>query len=216
MRADEVLDVFQVVVFRVFVAGAGPQQALGFGPFRLQSRPARAGKNAFVQLIRLLGAGQGHFARHRLGQGGFLAVFGRDFFQHGVNQHVDTAEKEASHRVDARDGQARAGPVFEAVQVGFGHQLVALQAKNQGYVHVHALGDEAANGGQALQRGRHFNHHVGAVHGVPQGQAFGDGAFGVVHQRGRHFEAHVAVGAVVGAVVEGPEQVAGGLHVGYG
>ncbi|MEJ7663580.1 MAG: hypothetical protein WKG07_30595 [Hymenobacter sp.] len=48
LRADEAFYVLQVVVLRVFIARAGPQQALRVRVLIGQGLPARAGKNILL------------------------------------------------------------------------------------------------------------------------------------------------------------------------
>ena len=187
----------------------------GRAPWRRQFLKPGAAEDFLIDGIGHLGAGDGHLAdevRRRLGLG--PAGCGQ-FFQPGVQQHVDAAQKETGHRRHPVQGPALGRPVLQAGDIGLGHLPVAGQAEEQGDVDVDALADELPDGRQALLGGRHLDEDIGAVQGLPQVAGLGDGAVGVVGQVGVDLQADEAVLAVQ-PVIERPEDVGGPLHVLHG
>ena len=133
---------------------------------------------------------------------------GRQFFQLGVQEHVDAAQKETGHRRHPVQGLALGRPGLQPGDIGLGHFPVAGQPEEQRHVDVDALTDELPDGRQALLGGRHLDQDIGAVQGLPQVPGLGNGAVGVVGQVGIDLQADEAVFAVH-PVIEGPEDVRG-------
>ena len=80
------------------------------------------------------------------------------------------------------------------------HLFVAVDAEEQGDVDVDTLAGQLANRGQAFRGGRHLDHHVLAIDGLPEAPRFFDRCLGIVREIRRDFEADVPVAAFCGVV----------------
>ena len=96
-------------------------------------------EDLLVDGVGHLGAGDGHLADQVSGRLGLGPPGRGQFFQPGVQQHVDAAQEEAGHRGHPVQGLALGRPVFQAGDIGLGHFPVAGQAEEQGDVDVDAL-----------------------------------------------------------------------------
>ncbi len=125
--ADQLLDVEDVAVGRVFRPRARPQQTLGLraGPLR-EILPASAAKERLIVLVGKLGAGDGDLAAQSfeggplLGRRRALQAFGNRLIHH----RVDPAEEEAGDAGDSGDIAAFGGARLEALDIGSGDRLI--------------------------------------------------------------------------------------------
>jgi len=101
-----------------------------------------AGDNLLIDLIGHLGAGYRHLPMERRGQCSLEAARLHHVLQYGIDQHIDTAEEETSHRRHARQGVASRRPHLQAGEVGVGHLAIVGEAEQQGDVDVDPFTDE--------------------------------------------------------------------------
>ena len=122
----------------------------GRAPWAARFLKPGAPENLLVDGVGHLGAGDGHLADQVLRRLGLGSAGRRQFFQPGVQQHVDAAQKETGHGRHPVQGLALGRPVLQAGDIGLGHFPVAGQPEEQRDVDVDALGDELPDGRQAL------------------------------------------------------------------
>src|SRR5690606_1531772 len=135
-----------------------------------------------------------------------------DGVEERVDHHVEAAEEEARDRVHAAYALATPQPVLEAAQVRVDHALVALEAEEEGHVHVHAVGDQAPDRAEAGDGGGDLDEDVGPAQAPPEVAALAVRGLLVVGHLGRDLERDEAV-AAARAVVGGAEEVGGALDV---
>ena len=109
-----------------------------------------APEDFLVDGVSRLSAGDGHLADQLLRSRGLGPAGRRQFFQPGVQQHVDAAQKETGHRRHPAHGLSLGRPVLQAGDIGLGHFPVAAQPEEQRDIDVDPLGDELPDGRQAL------------------------------------------------------------------
>ena len=104
------------------------------------------------------------------------------------------------------------GARFERGKKRFGNFFVSRLREEQRDVDVEPVFQALTNRGKAFGRARNLDHHVRAVHTLPQAVRLRDSGFGVVPQKRRNFQAHVAVAAFRLRVYR-PEDIARILNV---
>ena len=124
--------------------------------------------------------------------------------------------------VDARDEERRDGmaiqrlarlqPALHRADVGLHHPLVGLDAEQQRDVDVQAVEERLFDRRDARVGRGDLDHQVRAVDQVPVHAALLERAVGVVGEARGDLPGHVAVDAA-GLVIDGAQNVAGGLHV---
>jgi hypothetical protein len=173
---------------------------------RLERAPALGREDLLVRLVGKLRVGDRRLAAQCLG------LVAADLVESLVDLGVDPADEERRNAAEPGDvlaGHVRALDTFEE-RVHDG--LVALETEDQRDVDADALGEELADGGQPLDRGRHLDEEVRPVDQPPQRAGLGDGLGGVVRDARVDLDRHATVDAVRG-VVDGPQHVARPAHV---
>jgi len=98
VRADQLLNIEHIAVFRILGSGACPKQSLRLGALRAQRLPARPGEKPFIALIGELGVGNRHFAMSAC-EGETLRIVGslaQPCPEELVNGCVDATDKETT------------------------------------------------------------------------------------------------------------------------
>ena len=90
--------------------------------------------------------------------------------------------------------------------------FVSRLRKEQRDVDIEPLFQALANCREPFRRPGNLDHHVRAIHALPQTVRLGDRGFRVVTKKRRNLNAHVAV-AALGLLIDRPEDVAGVLNV---
>ena len=124
-------------------------------------------------------------------------------FQQGVYRRVHPTHEEGGHRGYFAGVSARFNQVFQACGVCFSNEAIRVQIEQQRHVDVDPMTDELLNGRNALRRGWHLHHDVGAVKLREQPKRFGNSAICIMGQRGADFQRGIAVNSF-GGVVDGP------------
>ena len=125
-----------------------------------------------------------------------------------VDFAIHAADEEARYRAQQIYGLSGGDARFQAVDVGFQCLAVTLRREEQGRIDVHAFYGEFADGFDARQCRRDFDHDVFATDAAVKFQRLGNGFAAVVREVGRDFERDHAVGAA-GLFVHRQEEVAG-------
>ena len=128
---DEFLDVHHVAVGGILGTRAGPQDPLCLRTLIGQGLPARAMEHVLIELIRLLGIGDGHLAQQAAQQGSFTGPGGglEPLAEQGVDRRVDAADEEAGHAGHMAQVAALRGAFLEPGDIGAHHLLVCLLRK---------------------------------------------------------------------------------------
>ena len=150
VAANQQFDVAHIRVGGVFGPGTRPQQALHSGTFFGEIKPVVVADALKVVTVCRLGIGNG---RPTTQIGVFVGKQGIDFAVHA-------ADKEAGDGTQQVDGLATGNAFFQAVDIGFEGLAVAFRREEQGGVDVDAFGGQAADGVNAGQCRRHFDHQV--------------------------------------------------------
>ncbi len=130
----------------------------------------------------------------------------------GVDRAVDAADEEAGDALHPAGVAALARERLQPREVGLGHRLVGLEGEQQRDVDIDPVADERLDGRNPGRRGRHLDHHVDAVHRLPQTTGLVERGLGVVGEVGRDLQADVAVAAAA-AVVDRAQDVGDVLDV---
>ncbi len=211
--ADQLVDVQHVGVGLVLGPGGRPEQALRIGAGRLERLPARRGGHLEVVLVGELRVGDRDLAADRLKRVRLRVAGGDPLVDRAVDLAVDAAHEERGDGGEMRDVLALAVPLLETLEIGFQHRLVGVEREQQRHVDVDAVGDQAADGRNALVGARHLDHQVPAVDAAPEVLRLRDRRLGGEREIGRHLEADIAVGAFR-LVPHRLQHVGGGTDVG--
>ena len=93
-----------------------------------------------------------------------------------------------------------------------GHNLVVGEREHEGNVDVDPFANERLDGGDALRRGGHLDHYIGAGQRLPQASGLRNRAGRVVGQAGRDLQADKPI-RTFRFLMHGPQEVSRPLDV---
>src|SRR5262249_23805483 len=133
-----------------------------------------------------LGIGNSHLAEELLGSWRAPVPMGKLWTdampKELINEHVNAAQEEASHRCHCVEQLAISEAPFQGAYIGLRYVFIVLQSKEQRDVNGNALVQHVLNGGNACRGARNLDEHVGAVDGLKQPARLLHGAKRIVGQ----------------------------------
>ena len=163
-----------------------------------EALPARAGKDALIELIGELRIGDCDLALERLDPLPLRRIPRRrdPLVEGGIDERVDAADEKAGDAGDPMRIAALRDERLEAGDVSFHDLGIDLLRKQQRDVDVDPLANHLPDRWQPGLGARDLDHQIVAPDCAPQPPRLLDRALGVHRQIGRHFEADIAVAAL--------------------
>ena len=116
--------------------------------------------------------------------------------QHGIDKRIDAADEEAGDARHLLEIAAALCQIFQTRDISLGDLYINFLSEQQRHVDVDAFADQLLDRGKSFGCSRDFDHHVLALHGLPQPPRFVDRLLGLARKVWRDFEADIAVAEI--------------------